>query len=643
MTAADSDDDKAMFIASPREISSSETQWPIDSMFQVSEHFARTFATTGEFVEKSPPSGEAPVPNEFGVGSLGFSLTLKPGQTKTVPLVIGWYFPVFAPADPADLNQGLGGPKSWRNYYAVQFKSGLDVARYVVKNLKRLEADTRLFQQTFFSSTMPGTLLEAVSSNLSVLRSPTIIRYPDGTLYGWEGCEFNRRLGLGTCNHVWNYHHSIPYLFPKLQRSILENFYFNALRESDGCVEHRVPLGPGNKANHFYAAADGQLGMVSQVYRDWQICGDDAWLKKVWPKVKKSLEYAWVDWDKDRDGLMEGMCGNTLDLKFSTPETMTGSHYQAALLAAEKISLYLGDKESAGQYRKVFESGKKLSDEKLFNGEYYWQMQPAVGKLQLETGSLSEQLHGQLYARLNGLEDIYDKQNMHTALGSLFKNHYRSDFYDFINCGRVYSHGDDRGLLVATWPRGGRPETPLLYCDETWTGFEYQVASNLLYDGYILEGLTVIKSARGRYNGKKRNPFSEFEWGNHYARSMSSYSVLPAMSRWRYSGVEKMMTWDPSLNSNDFRCFFAVDSGWGIVGQKKKRRMLTALVEVAKGKVTLQKIVVRPDRKVKIAKATIGEAAVGAAIKPYGNGMIEVSLSKPVDIVSGIPLTIELR
>ena len=41
----------------------------------------------------------------------------------------------------------------------------------------------------------------------------------------------------------------------------------------------------------FHAASDGQLGGIMKVYRDWQICGDDLWLRKMYPLAKKSIDY----------------------------------------------------------------------------------------------------------------------------------------------------------------------------------------------------------------------------------------------------------------------------------------------------------------------------------------------------------------
>ena len=640
-----SDNGNSMFIASLEKPSSYIRHWPYDDQFMVSEHFRRTFVKDGKFNENTPPKRESSHAAESAkIASLGFSVSLKPKESKTLPLIIGWYFPLFDTAGEWETN---GKKASWRNYYAEQWQSGIEVAKYVVSNLDRLEDQTRLFQQTFFESTLPGVVLESVSTNLGILRSPTIIRYPDGTMYGWEGCAHNKRLGYGTCNHVWNYQQAIPYLFPAAQRSMLENFYFNGLRESDGAIQHRMPAGPGAKAKgEFFDAADGQLGMISQVYRDWQIYGQDDWLRTIWPKVKKSLEYAWVVWDTDKDGIIEGPAANTLDLKFNTPETMSGSQYQSALLAAEKMALYLGENESAKEYRRVYESGKKLSDEKLFNGDYYWQMQPAEGDYQLGTGSVSEQLHGQLYARMLGLGDIFDRDNIHTALASLFKNHYIDDFYDRFNSNRVYSLGGDRGLLIATWPRGGRPVKPVLYCDETQAGYEYQVAGNLLYEGYILEGLTVIKSIRDRYDGKKRNPFYEFEWGHHYARSLGSYNALLALSGFRYSAVDQMLRVVPKVCAEDFKCFFSVGSAWGLISQKKDLENHVIKVDLKSGTMKIKKINTKFDKTINNAMIFYDNRKIPATITKAederwdSDEMYTITFDETVDVSSNKELIV---
>jgi non-lysosomal glucosylceramidase len=619
-------DEKSMFIATPMAVAQWQANWQAETAFLSLQHFVDTFAKYGK-LDNSPatPGGNVKVTHDSAkVGSLAIDMELQAGESKTVPLIIGWYFPIF---DTANKNEMVPGATPWRNYYATEWKSGLDVARYAVANLKRLEADTRLFQMSLFSSTIPGVLLEAASTQMSILRSPTVIRYPDGTLYGWEGCAINHRLGHGTVNHVWNYQQTIPYLFPDLQRSILNNFFFNGLRESDGAIQFRMPVGPNAKAadmpevfqfpfggpnpdsqgkTNFFTAADGQFGLITQAYRDWHITGDTAWFEKIWPRVKKGMEYAWTSWDPKREGLLTGSHHCTLDLNFTTPETMCGSQYQAALLACEQMAMAMDDTGFAKECRRIYESGKRLSNEKLYNGKYYQQLVPAPGVYQLDTGCISEVVNGQLYARMLDLEDVYEPAHIHSSLAALFHSNYRDSFDDVINVDRVFSLNDDRGLQIVTWPKGGRPAKPLLYCDETWPGAEYQAAFNMIYDGYVEEGLTLVKSIRDRYDGKKRNPFCEFEWGNHYARSMIAYAGILAISQFRYSAVDKSLQLAPLVNPENFRTFFSVGSGWGVISQTRTQNRQELTVTVSKGNLTIRRFHLESVQRPRKAIATLG-------------------------------------
>ena len=63
---------------------------------------------------------------------------------------------------------------------------------------------------------------------------------------------------------------------------------------------------------------------------------------------------------------------------------------------------------------------------------------------------------------------------------------------------RTYALGDEGGLLMASWPRGERPRVPFPYWGEIMTGFEYQAAIHMIFEGMIDEGLEVIAAIRRR-------------------------------------------------------------------------------------------------------------------------------------------------
>jgi uncharacterized protein (DUF608 family) len=305
-------------------------------------------------------------------GTVAANVHIKPGETATVVFMIAWYFPTF------ELYQGeikLKDEKlvTWKNYYASLWRDAWDVTQYTASNLQRLWAETRQFCDALFASTLPTYVLDAVSSQLSTLKTTTCLRLEDGTFYGFEGSSNTSGCCEGSCTHVWNYAQSLPYLFPSLQRSMLKAHFSNSVKK-DGSMIFRMALPLGTKAGqYFLVAADGQMGVVLQVYREWLISGDDEWLRTIWPTTKRLLEFAWKYWDADKDGVMEGMQHNTYDIEFYGPNTMMGSLYLAALRAAQHIAEHLGEREKAQKYYDLFRKGSKWSDNNLFNGEYYEQ------------------------------------------------------------------------------------------------------------------------------------------------------------------------------------------------------------------------------------------------------------------------------
>ena len=562
-----------------------QLQFAEKAWFRQSESLMDEFGTTGEFKGTKDPIVSPD--NQTNVAQLGIKAKLMPGEKTTRTFILSWLFPNFE-------KYWAGDKQVWKTYQGNRWENAEAVASYTIKNMPRLESQTRKFADTFFSSSLPAYVLDAISSQTSILRTPTVTRLPDGTLYGWEGCHVNAGCCEGTCTHVWAYAQTVAYLFPKLERGMREIDYALNLRQEDGHMQFRMSLPPGTQANHsFHAAADGQMGNVLRTYREWQISGDDEFLKKIWSSVKKSLEYAWVDWDKDKDGLMEGVHHNTLDIEYHGPETVCGSMYLAALRAGEEMAKYLGDNEAADEYRRVFESGSKLSDEMLFNGEYYYQKIPEGSNLpyQYGPGCICDQVLGQWHSRMYGLGDLYKPENVKSAIASVFKYNFRDNFFEHHNPHRVYALNDDKGLLICTWPKGGRPKSSVTYAFECMIGFEYQVGAHLIYEGFLSEGLSVCKAIRDRHDGFKRNPYNEFECGNHYARSMSNYSYLLALSGFRYSAPEKTLYFNPVIFRENFQCFFSVEGSWGSIKYRKTGYGIILTIEVLGGKLEIKSVV----------------------------------------------------
>jgi hypothetical protein len=125
---------------------------------------------------------------------------------------------------------------------------------------------------------------------------------------------------------------------------------------------------------------------------------------------------------------------------------------------------------------------------------------------------------------------------------------------------RSYALGDEKALLMASWPRGGRPKIPFPYWSEVMTGFEYTAAIGMLYEGMRMEGLETIKNIRDRYDGNKRNPFDEAECGHHYARAMASWAGIIAESGFQFSGVDKTI----KFTEKSGNYFWSNGQSWGM-------------------------------------------------------------------------------
>lgn len=582
-------------LATPHEEINVQTHWFRGGWFDALHRFWDQ-VSEGELEEIREP---ATLERGTDVGSIGLRQTIPPGESVILPIWLIWHIPHF------EKYWGKEDPKPvWKNYYATRFEDAVAVAEYLAKHNNRLEGETRAFLNALYSSTLPDAVLDAVTSQISILKTPTCLLLEDGTFYGWEGCSPNSGCCEGTCTHVWNYAQALPYLFPSLERSIRETDYAINLHE-DGHMTFRMPLPLGTIPEPtFHAAADGQLGGIMKVYRDWLLCGDDAWLKKLWPSVKRALEYAWKVWDKDKDGVIEGVQHNTYDIEFHGPNTMIGSFYLGALRAAEEMARHLGETEKADEYHTLFESGRAKMDATLFNGEFYIQDVQVEGqdkttldpksldypRYQYGHGCLSDQMIGQWYARMLHLGDLFDPQHVRKTMASIFRYNWKSDLSEHANPQRIYALNDEAGLLLATWPRGGRPALPFVYSDEVWCGIEYQVASHLIYEGFLEEGLAIVKGVRDRHTGERRNPWNEFECGHHYARSMASYALLLALSGFHYNAVCQSLHFAPRIYREHFTGFFSVDSGWGLLKQEFGAGTKRIVVEVHRGQLTLREV-----------------------------------------------------
>ncbi|MGB2762776.1 MAG: GH116 family glycosyl-hydrolase [Candidatus Aminicenantaceae bacterium] len=665
-----------------------QTRWYRGGWWDNAHVFWDDFSDDGRI--KNVSDSEESMEGRSDVATVLVHFELDPGEEKVIPFYLTWYFP--NRENYWNREKEVRG-KKFKNYYSLKFQNAWDVASYLIKNKEELYQDTKVFHDVLFHSTYPSYVIDAVSSQASSLKTNLVMRKDNGKFFGFEGLTDDSGCCPMNCTHVWNYEQTLAYLFPSLERSMREtDFLHNTFKNGYQVFRTLIPL--GDYWWPFKPCADGQMGNIVRVYREWKLSGDTEWLKKLWPKVKAALEFAWkgvgdvdkkliwqkerllLPWDPDKDGVMEGEQHNTYDIEFYGPNTMTGSLYLAALKASVEMAEAVGDRKKSKEYLIIYEKGSKEYDSLLWNGEYYIQKVnvmeglvvpehlrslekdcenlsckgkdspggkmealekgQSVPKYQYGDGCLSDQLLGQYLAHVAGLGYILPKTNVDRAMKSIFLYNFMKDLSRFSNVQRVYALNDEAGLLLCSWPKGKRPALPFVYSDEVWTGIEYQVAASLIYSGHINEGLTLVKALRERYSGFNRNPWDELECGHHYARAMASWAVLLALSGYKYDGVSHFIAFSPKIHQYNFYTFWSTGNGWGSFKVKNDK----VNIKVEYGSLKISKLGISQDYEFKsIQSIQINSMKIKAKLSRDKNLSI-VNLDRTAELKRGDELVI---
>jgi uncharacterized protein (DUF608 family) len=568
---------------------------------------------TWNHIENGDLKASLPQQGSVPGASIFVPLSLRPGEEKTVRLYFAWYVPcsdlqagnVQSGTVNCDSTKSCCGFPYYVPWYAGRFRDVKAIARFWKLHYDELLQKSRLFQEAFYDVSLPEEVKEAVAANLTILKSPTVLRQSDGRLWCWEGCHDASGCCYGSCTHVWNYAQAIPHLFPALERSLRET-EFLVNQDSAGHQTFRSNLPVSPPAHDFHAAADGQLGGMMKMVRDWRISGDTGWLRQLWPFVKESMDYCIRTWDPKNKGILEEPHHNTYDIEFWGPDGMCTSFYLGALSAVVKMGEALN--EDVNRYKQLYENGRKIMESELFNGEYFiqkiiWQglqaadpvqasegkwnvnysdeakaiLQKEGPKYQYGNGCLSDGILGSWISRVCGLDEVVDPEKVRSHLKSVYRYNLKRNLSDHVNPQRPsFALGDDGGLLLCTWPRGEKLSLPFVYSNEVWTGIEYQVASHLMMHGLVDEGLEIVRTCRKRYDGRVRNPFNEYECGHWYARAMASYALIQALTGVRYDAVTRSLYIDSQIGES-FSSFLSTETGFGTVGLKKGKPFIRVI------------------------------------------------------------------
>ncbi|MCD6332493.1 MAG: hypothetical protein J7L89_04395 [Bacteroidales bacterium] len=538
--------------------------------------------------EEGLPVDEAMIGNLAGslTGRISKKITLQPGESREVRFLFTWHFPNFYGRDFKGVRVG--------HSYGARFKSARAVAQYIAGHQKQLIDKTRKWVQTWYDSTLPYWLLDRTMANTSTLATTTCYRFEDGRFWAWEGIG----CCTGTCTHVWHYAQAVGRLFPEIERDQRERVDFGMALHEDGVIGYRALLD-----SSMGPAFDGQCGRILGVYREHQMSTDDRFLKRIWPQVKKAMDYM-IRKDANDDGVIEGAQPNTLDAAWYGKISFITSLYLAALEAGYRMASEMNDIEFMKRCRRIADEGKE-NILQMFNGEYFYQIEDTahadvigVGK-----GCYIDQVFGQTWAHWVGMGTIFDREKQLAALRSLWKYNFVPDvgpFREHFKRGRWYALAGDGGLIMSSWPKGGKSaqwekQWQFMYFNECMSGFEWQAAAHMVYEGLdqpdiLQNGLAVSRAIHDRYSAHRRNPYNEIECSDHYARAMASYGVFQAVCGYYFHGPKGVIELIPRLIPEDFKAPFVAAAGWGTFTQKRTSGSQIQTFTIHYGQLRLQQI-----------------------------------------------------
>ncbi len=571
------------------------------------------------------------------IGALGKTVSLQPGQAKTVAFVVAWHFP----------NLELDKVGRVGRHYTGRFEDAAAAAAHVAASIDSLYEQTHRWVETWYDSTLPYWLLDRAMANTSTLATTVCYLFEDGRFYGWEGVN----CCPGTCTHVWHYAQAPGRLFPEVERNLRRRVDFGIGMNDDGGISFRTMRGAGNRT-----AVDGQCGRILGIYRDHQMSADDALLRELWPKVRMAIEFMLAH-DPDRDGILDGAQHNTLDAAWHGQISFTSSLYIAAMRAGERMAREMADDEFADRCKAVADAGG-TNILKLYNGEYFYQIEDPnhADEIAAGKGCYIDQVFGQTWSHWTNLGRLFDREKQLTALRSLWKYNFVPDvgpFREHFTRGRWYAKAGDAGLIMCSWPREQvdpvkKKHWQYQYFNECMTGFEYQAAAHMVWEGHdqpdlLQHGLAIARAIHDRYDARLRNPYNEIECSDHYARAMASYGVYQAVCGFNCHGPSGHIEFAPRLTPDDFKAAFTCATGWGSFAQQRRGDHQLASITPRWGRVTVKTFGLRCLGGITGAAvhAEVDGRPIEAAAR-VREGEARVDFDRPLVLETGQTLTVTL-
>lgn len=431
-------------------------------------------------------------------------------------------------------------------YYSNYFSDIKSLADYFVANETDLKNRSKSFIEDMYTSDIEPFVLDQINSHMNTfITSSTLTK--NGQYAIREGLTTAQAWGPNSTSDVLLYASPmIIALFPDLQKSMMRTHA--KLQTLDGEINHGLGFDPDYNQNGtwgVYERVDLVPNYIQMVLRDYLFTNDINYMKEMWPTIVKGINYILTKRDTNGDMMpdMHGIMCSYDNFPMYGLASYIQSQWIAALRMASIVAVDMGDKTLAKKYANIAKKGSELMDQKLWNGSYYNLSNDYTGNKGIDNGCLTDQLIGQWVAHNAGIGYLFDRQKVQKTLQSIMQKSFMHNSF----------------LRNCSWP--ATPElfpihTSDLWVDQAntpWTGVELAFASFLIYENRFCEALKVIKAVDQRYR-KAGLYFDHQEFGGHYLRPMSAWSILNAYLG--FSTNRGNLTFRPGIESDTFRLFF---------------------------------------------------------------------------------------
>lgn len=535
--------------------------------------------------------------------SVSRKTTIAPGEEERFTFLLGWHYPNHYHYRFDDVRLG--------HMYENWFADAAEVVRYGRDNRDRLERESRAFADELYRGSLPYEFLASLNAQLTTLVKSTFWT-ADGDLAIWEGQACCQAISAGrTPWSTWVPLAFFPDLYVPMVGAIVRSSLDVEDDEGEGPADTGHALVDlrkrrrslrskqrGSKADRLLAGRFGSLGYTAddvarvgligeggpkQVLLESQWSGDRELLRELWPVLRTMVDEA-IEADRNDDGLPAGLSGMTYDHWF-VPATncYKCTMWLADVRAAVRIAEIMDDADAASRYGAFLEKGMASFERLFWNDEYYrFCYDPKIDRN--DEGCMADQVSGQLFCRLLGLEPVHDEQRIHAALDAVHR-HNLIEEEGLVNGSdpggrddwRYFAAGQGDGTNEA---RGGQWPTP-------WTGTEYYVAAVMAAEGHWDQALDVVRNVWERHV-RAGMIYNHIECGEHYFRALAVWAILPAVQGLVHDPAEKHLRFVPTDAAERHDSLFIVPQAWGRVTVSRSAAEVTTSLAVRSGELAVR-------------------------------------------------------